>query len=258
MIRRLLRMAGPVLGALGLAACVSDAVVVADGAADAKRRADIRLELANAYFVEGKPAIALQEVEQALALDPRRADALGLRGLALQQLGESGRAVQSLQQALRLTPDDPGLQNNMGWVLCQSGQAAKSIAWFDKAMAQRSYGSPEKAAMNAGTCSLMLGDAQRAETYFRRALAADPGLLAAHASLARIAFDAGDYARARTHLLPVLSSDQTTADDFLLAIRTERKLGDRTAEQALATQWQRRLPDSPQWREYQLGNANEQ
>ncbi len=257
MIRRLLRRALPALALMALAACVSDAGLVADGAADAKRRADIRLELANAYFVDGKPAIALQEVEQALALDPRRADALGLRGLVLQQLGEPERALQSLQQALRMAPEDPGLQNNLGWVLCQGGQAARAMPWFDKALAQRGYASPAKAAMNAGACSLGLGDAPRAEAYFRRALAAEPGLLAAHASLARIAFDAADYERARAHLLPVIASEQASADDFLLAIRTERKLGDRTAEQSLATQWQRRLPDSPQWRAYQLGNADE-
>lgn len=257
MIRWLLRNALPVLAVMWLAGCVSDAGIVADGAADAKRRADIRLELANAYFVDGKPAIALQEVDQALALDSRRADALGLRGLILQQLGESERALQSLQQALRMAPEDPGLQNNMGWVLCESGQAAKAIPWFEKGMAQRTYASPAKAAMNAGACSLKLGDAARADVFFRRALAVEPGLVPAHASLARIAFDAAEYERARMHLIPVISSDQASADDFFLAIRTERKLGDRTAEQSLAMQWQRRLPDSPQWRAYQLGNADE-
>jgi type IV pilus assembly protein PilF len=111
--------------------------------------------------------------------------------------------------------------------------------------------------MNAGACSLKLGDARRAEAYFIRALAAEPGLLAAHASLARIVFDAGYYERARKHLLPVIASGLATADDFLLAIKAERKLGDRTAEQSLAMQWQRRLPDSPQWRAYQHGTTDE-
>jgi type IV pilus assembly protein PilF len=112
-----MRMAMLVLAPVWLAGCVSDGGIMADAAVDARQRAGIRLELANAYFGDGKPAIALQEVEQALALDPQNADALGLRGLVLLQLGESELAVQSLQQALRLAPRDPGLQNNMGWVL---------------------------------------------------------------------------------------------------------------------------------------------
>jgi type IV pilus assembly protein PilF len=55
----------------------------------------------------------------------------------------------------------------------------------------------------------------------------------------------------------VIASRQATADDFLLAIKAERKLGERAAEQNLAMQWQRRLPDSPQWRAYQLGTTDE-
>lgn len=253
---RLLR-AGLLLALASLAGCAAQSGLQGEGIADARRRADIRLELANAYFADGQPAIALQELERVLEIDPRRADALGLRGLALQQLGESRRAQQSLQQALAIMPDDPALQNNYGWVLCESGQPAAALTYFDKALAQRSYTSPAKAAMNAGRCSLKLGERAKAEAYFNRALQAEPGLIAAHASLARLAFDAGDYQRARAQWLPVIASDQASADDFMLAIRTERELGDRAAEQSLAAQWRRRLPDSPQWRDYQSGITDE-
>lgn len=242
------------LALLGLAGCmaVSDGAD-ADGQADLRRRADIRLELANAYFADGKLQIALQEVDRALALEPRRADALGLRGLVLQQLGEPASAIASLQQALRYAPDDPALLNNTGWVLCESGQAARSLEYFDRALAQRQYASPAKAAMNAGLCSVKLGERGKAAAYFRRALQAEPGLVAAHAKLARFAFEEGDLRGARAHLLPVITSEQVSAEDFLMAIRVEQALGDRAAEQSLASQWQRRLPDSPLWRDYQIG-----
>lgn len=240
-----------------LAACAHELTPAGEEQVDAQRRANIRLELANAYFAEGQPTIALQELERVLALDPRRADALGLRGLALQQLGDSRRALQSLQQAVHIAPEDPALQNNLGWVLCESGQPDAALSHFDKALGHRSYASPAKAAMNAGLCSLRLGDRRRARGYFVRALQADPKLLPAHAELARIAFDERDYAGARSHLLPVIASDLAVADDFLLAIRTERALGDRAAEQSLAAQWRRRLPDSPQWQAYQSSITDE-
>ncbi len=237
-----------------LAGCMSTGDgAVADGQADLRRRADIRLELANAYFADGKLQIALQEVERVLELEPRRADALGLRGLVQQQLGEPAAAIASLQQALRYAPNDPGLLNNTGWVLCENGQAARSLEYFERALAQRQYASPAKAAMNAGLCSAKLGERARAAGYFRRALQAEPGLVAAHAKLAGFAVEAGDLLGARAHLLPVITSEQVSADDFLMAIRVERALGDRAAEQSIASQWQRRLPDSPQWRDYQIG-----
>lgn len=240
-----------------LTACVSDGALQGESAADAKRRADIRLELANAYFADGQPEIALQEIERVLAIDGRRADVLGLRGLAQQQLGQPERAQQSLRQALHISPDDPALQNNFGWVLCESGQGAAALRFFDKALAQRSYASPAKAAMNAGRCSLKLGERVRARAYFEKALASEPGLLPAHASLAQLAFEDGDYETARKQLLPVIVSDLVRDEDFLLALRIERKRGDRAAEQSLAAQWQRRSPDAQAWRDYELSTTDE-
>jgi tetratricopeptide (TPR) repeat protein len=86
-----------------LAGCAGTGVAPApDGRADVKRRTDIRLELATAYFTGGQTEIALQELNRALELSPRRADVLGLRGLVLMQLGDTERASQNLRDALRI------------------------------------------------------------------------------------------------------------------------------------------------------------
>lgn len=223
------------------------------GALDLQQRTDARMELARAYFVDGKYAIALEEADRALQLNPRRADALGLRGLALMNLGEREQAMQSLRNALRIAPEDPGLQNNMGWLLCESGKAAEGLPYFDRALENRRYVAPANAAMNAGVCSLKLGDRVRADTYFRRALQADPGLVAAQAGLARLAFERSDFQAARVQMLTVIASGQASADDFALAIRIERALGDRDAERSLIAQWQRRFPDSPQLQAFLRG-----
>ncbi len=223
------------------------------GALDLQQRSDARMELARAYFVDGKYAIALEEADRALQLNPRRADALGLRGLALMNLGEREQAAQSLRNALRIAPEDPGLQNNMGWLLCETGKATEGLPYFDRALENRRYASPANAAMNAGVCSLKLGDRARADKYFRRALQADPGLIAAQAGLARLAFERNDFVVARAQMLPVIASGQASADDYALAIRIERGLGDRDAERSLIAQWQRRLPDSPQLQAFLRG-----
>lgn len=249
---------GLVWAAVLLAGCATGDGEPGAGVAETQSRIDARLALANAYYADGKFAIALLEVERALKLAPRHADALGLRGLAQWQLGEPGPALASLQQALRAAPDDPALQNNLGWMLCESGQAEQGLAYLDSALAQRRYASPANAAMNAGQCSLRLGNPGRAESYFRRALAAEPTRVPAQAQLARLAVERGDYALARAHLLVVLGSAQARAEDYAMAVRIERKLGDRAAEQSLVSQWQRRFPDSPQLRTYQRGETDDQ
>lgn len=242
-----------------LAACTvpNGSLPLPAGQADVKRRTDIRLELATAYFTSGQTDIALQELDRALELSPRRADVLGLRGLVLMQVGDSEAAGQSLRDALRVEPDNPSLQNNMGWFLCQKGEFDKAIVYFERALSTKSYASPEKALVNAGLCRMRQGQGAQAEAFLRRALDNDPMNLQAHAGLARLAYDHSDYTRARSHLLKVIESEQAVAENFLMAILIERKRGDAASEQSLLAQWRRRFPESPQLTAYLRGETDD-
>lgn len=241
-----------------LAGCASFGTSPAlTGQADLKRRTDIRLELATAYFTSGQTDIALQELNRALEISPRRADVLGLRGLVLMQMGDSEGAGKNLRDALRIDPDNPSLQNNMGWFLCQRGDPDKAMFYFERALATKSYASPAKALVNAGLCRVRQGQYALGEAYLRRALDAEPSNPQAHSGLARLAYDRAEYTRARNHLLSVIESEQAVADNFLMAVRVERKLGDVAAEQSLLAQWRRRFPESPQLSAYLLGESND-
>src|SRR5690606_593333 len=115
---------------VGLAACASTAgegssdagdasnivqgqSVVAKGAVDTeeRRRARIRLELAAGYYQQRNYSVALDELRQALTIDPDYADAYGMLGLVYMELKESDLADQSFRKALALTPNDPELNN---------------------------------------------------------------------------------------------------------------------------------------------------
>lgn len=258
MMRWAMRVMAPLT--LSVTMTVTSAAPARDtgGAVDDKRRvADAHLELANAYFSEGRFDIALDEADLALAADEDRADVLALRALALMKLDEPQQAMQSMQRALKLAPEDPALLNNMGWILCESDRAMQGMPYFDRALSNRRYATPSNAAMNAGLCSLKLGDKARAEKYFRQALKSDANLLPAHANLARLALERGDITQARKHLLPVIASGRAVSEDYLMAIRIERKLGDKDAENSLLSQWQRRYPNAPQLQAYLRGEFNE-
>jgi type IV pilus assembly protein PilF len=217
-----------------------------DAKADAQQRADIRMHLASAYYTEGQFSVALQELDKALRIDPERADVHGLRALVLMQAGDNQQAWQSFRKAMSLEPGNPGLQNNTGWFLCQTGRAAEAMPHFERAIADKTYAAPEKALLNAGLCKMRNGDAAAAETYLLRAVEAEPRNMQAHASLAQIFYNRADYSLARRHILLALQSEQAVADNLLMAIRIERKLGDRAAVQSLASQMHRQFPDSPQ------------
>ena len=212
--------------------------------AELVRRAELRMQLATAYYSEGQYATALSELDQALQTGERKADVLGLRGLVLMQLGDSQGAYSNLQQALQIEPDSPGLLNNMGWLLCETGQPERALPLFDRAMSNKAYTAPATAMMNAGRCSIKLGQPAKAEQYFQRALLVDPEQSLAHADLGKLAYDAHDYKRARHHFLKIISTGRASPQDYSLAMAVERQLGDKLAEESIARQWSKRYPDS--------------
>lgn len=244
-----------------LAGCASTADVplsssTAQGA-DTRRRADIRVELAANYYADGRMDLALAELDRALAVQPSHADALGLKGLVLMQMGDAKQGEQNLQQAVRIEPDNPRLLNNLGWLICQSGDPQRALPYFERALAQRTYASPATALANAGLCSLRAGDMRTAEANLVRAQSLDPLLATAQDGLARLALARTDYIAARHHAARVLNSRDAGPEHFLMAVRVERLLGDKAAEQSLLTQWRRRYPESRQLQAYLRGESDE-
>lgn len=250
--------------ALLLAGCASPPAATAPGEAPAlsdqtegQRRARIRLQLAVGYYEQRQMAVALDEIRQALAADPLFAEAYVMRALIYMDMGESKLAEENFQQAIRLSPNNPDFNNNYGWFLCQNGKEKESIAFFEAALKNRAYQSPAKALNNAGICSVKLKNKAAAERYFSQAFQYDPGNPTTNTHLARIYYDQADYERARFYIGRVMKSDVMTADVLWLAIRIERKLGDRAAETSLATQLRRRHGGSAEFAAYQRGAFDE-
>ena len=224
---------------------------------DNRHRAELRVELASAYYAEGQYSTALKEVDAALAIDPSLAGAHGLRGLVLMQTGQDKQAERSLREALRLAPENPDWQNNMGWFVCQRQSAKAAMPYFLQALANKTYSSPQKALLNAGLCSLKDQDAVNAEFYFLRALQFEPNLVLARVKLAKIYFERGDLAQARRHILVAVQSEKVVVEDLMMAIHIERKLGDRAAEICLVSKLKRLYPDVPKAAGYFGGELDE-
>lgn len=224
---------------------------------EAQRRSRIRLELAVGYYGQGQLEVALDEVKQAIAADPDNADAYGMRGLIYMDMGEVGLADDNLQRALKLAPNNPDIANNYGWFLCKNGREKESIAYFQNALKSRSYLSPAKALTNAGVCSAKLKDGVSAERYFLQAFQFDASNPLTNVNLANIAADRHDTERARFYMTLVTKIDVLSADILWIAIKVERKLGDRVAETNLVTQLRRVYPGSAEYASYQRGVFDE-
>ena len=253
---RTLAVAAVSLGVL-LAGCAS--TIGKDRAATAQRAA-LRLQLASAYYEQGQLAIALDESEQALQLAPGDAQAHGMRALILAALRQPEPAEKDFLYALRLAPHNPELSNNYGQFLCQTGRAAQSLAYFDAALQNAAYGTPELALHNAGACSLALKDYPRAAAYWGKAERIAPGKAWTYAGLARAYYEQRDYRQAAAYLQrldAVATMESQTADVLWLAIKVQHKLGDAGAEAGLVTQLRRQHSGSPEYAAYQSGAFDE-
>jgi type IV pilus assembly protein PilF len=262
--RRLLRLAAFALAGL-LAACTgtpaqkADLTTASDQTSEHKR-AEIRLQLAAGYYEQGQYTVALDEVKKAIISYPDYPEAYSVRGLIYMALGETQLADGSFQHAMKLAPNNPETNNNYGYFLCQRGQVAESFRYFDAALSVRSYNSPGKALNNAGACALKAKNMALAEKYLLAALQQTPDLPSTNANLAKVYYDKRDYVRAGffvSRLNKVAKVDALSADVLWLAIKVQHKLGDTSAEQAMATQLRRHHATSPEYAAYQRGAFDE-
>jgi type IV pilus assembly protein PilF len=213
-----------------------------------QQRAKVHTELGSLYMLDGRSAIALEEARIALSADPNYAPAYNLLGLTHMVLNESRLAEENFQKALRLAPGDPEISNNYGWFLCQNGREQLSIGHFMAAAKNPLYTVPTKPYTNAGICSLRLKDDKAAQDYLLTALQLSPTNTQALFWLADIAYRQGRHAEARQWTADIEKMMEPTAEVIWLALRIERKLGNREAEARYATQLRRRFPGSPEQR----------
>jgi len=207
-------------------------------------------ELAGMYYERAQMGVALGEIDIALQADPNYAPAYNVRGLIHMALHEYKEAEEDFQQSLRLDRNDSETHNNYGWFLCERGSEKDSIPHFMAALKNPLYATPEIAYLNAGKCSRKAGNQKDAEEFLQRALQVQPGLPQALLAMAELNFDNGNYHAAKGYFTKFAEkSENLNAEQLWLAVRIERKTGDRNAEASYSVQLRKRFPDA---RETQL------
>jgi type IV pilus assembly protein PilF len=219
-----------------------------------RARARSHTELAAAYYQRGNLGVALDELRIATAADPSYAPAHSLLGLVHMDLREESLAAQSFERALSLAPNDGDINHNYGMFLCQTKREPDSIKYFMQAVKNPLYGTPSRSYSAAGVCTLRTGNPKEAEQYFERALRLQPDEPAALLNLGQIRYRQGRMDEARRLVAQYNKLDAGDAESLWLALRIERKSGQKVAEQSFANQLRRRFPGSPEYQALQRGN----
>ncbi len=255
----------PVLAAL-LVACAApvrpqpgttpngkDLVTASDQPA-ASKRADVRMELATAYFGRGEMTTALDQVKLAIVADPTQASAFNLRGLIYANLGEEALAEDSFRHALELDPKDGDSMQNFGYYLCQKKRYAEADAMFERALAQPRYRQAARTWLTRGVCQAYAEQWPASEASLVHAQELDPTNPSISVNLAEVLYRRGEYERARFQIrrvnaMPAVVNAQT----LWLAARIEERLGNRPGTREFGDQLRLRFPDSREAAAYLRG-----
>jgi type IV pilus assembly protein PilF len=245
-----------VAGALALAGCASnkpsttpptpppDTSPIKAQEATPQQRAAIRTDLAAGYYERGQMDVALEELGAAKTLDPTYPKLYNIYGLVYAMLGEKDKAEENFRQAITLAPNDSDIRANWGAYLCATGRARDAMPEFEQVLRDPLYKTPEIALINAGKCSIALGQAKLADEYFRRALTASPGNPIAAYNLALLAYRESRVGEARAWMRPVMQQAVPPPEGLYLGMCIERKQGDREPERSYESQLRNRWPDS--------------
>ena len=220
---------------------------------DPRNRAKVHAELAALYYSRGSMAIALEELRIAAAADANYPLTYSLFGLVYMELRESKLAQENFERGLRLSPSDPDINHNYGWFLCQSGRETESIKYFMQAVSNPLYPQSWRSYSAAGVCSLRKNNLKEAEDFFQRALRQEPDEPGSLLQMGQIRYRQGNLEEARRLVNRHNRIVTPTAESLWLALRVERKLGERVAESNHATQLRRRFAASREYQQLQRG-----
>ncbi len=130
------------------------------------------VRLGHTCLVSGKPLKALEEMDKALALDPRNVDALTVRAGILDAAGRKDEAREGYERALLIEPESRHLRASLAANLAYGGRLKEAIALYEALIADF----PEEQAFYqfAAIAHSYLGEYDRTVTLLRQALAIRP------------------------------------------------------------------------------------
>jgi type IV pilus assembly protein PilF len=240
-------------GCAGGGAPSPDSGTIVSDVGDPRNRAKLHTELAGAYYSRGSMGVALEELRTAVASDPGYAPAYGMFGVVYMELRENQLAQKNFEQALRLAPEDPDINHNFGWFLCQTKREPDSIKYFLQAVRNPLYPMPQRSYSAAGQCSLRTNNLKDAEEFSQRALKLDPDDPPSLMQMGHVRYRQGRVDEARRLVSRYNKLVAPNAESLWLALRIERKSGQRTAETSYATQLRRHFAGSEEYKSLQRG-----
>jgi len=139
-------------------------------------------------------ALARENAERALALDPALGSAYGILAITHMQDWDGAGAQQAFDRALQLSPNDPEVLRRYATFNAYIGNYDYAIGLGTRAFAL------QERANGLADVLILAGEYQRARELYEQGVARDPRNAITHFQLGRLASRRGDFAEAIGHL----------------------------------------------------------
>jgi type IV pilus assembly protein PilF len=123
---------------------------------------------------EGRPALGLAALREAVSLDEGNAAYHNALGLLLLDLEQHREALEEFSRAVTLDPTFAEAQHNRGVALAEAGRWEEAIVAYQKVLSIPTYPTPDIAYHNLGWAQYNVGRYQAAEEAVRLAVRLDP------------------------------------------------------------------------------------
>ena len=158
---------------------------------------------------EGRTALGLSALQEAVALEPGVALYHNALGVVYLNLKRQPEALDALKRAVDLDETYGEALQNLGVAYAEGGKWEEAVRTYKKALALPAYGNAGRTYNNLGWAYYNLGRLQEAEEVLRLALKLDPKMVAASYHLGLVLLKAGrrDEAKAEFRRARELAPD---------------------------------------------------
>ena len=206
--------------------------------------AEVNTQLAIEYMREGMYQASMEKFKKALKQNPNLQVAHASLAILYERLGENELAEKHYRKAYNLNRKDPLTLNNYGQFMCRDGRLKEADKMFAAAVRDPLYRHPETVYTNAGICAQMRPDPELADTYFRKALQANPKYPPALREMVKGSFAEEKYLATRAYLTRLQDVTRLTPEYLWIGVRAENALGDQNAVSSYALVLKNQYPES--------------
>jgi len=164
------------------------------------KEADVHYQLGLSYMKEGQYQDAFVEFQKSIDIYPDDRRVLNALGLIYMKFEELDKSEEVFKEALDIDPEFSEAANNLGVVYSRKKDWKSAIIYFERALQNPLYPSPERAFYNLATAHYRLHDFMMALKYFKDALRRAPKFFPAYYGMALCYNALEDYGEASTAL----------------------------------------------------------